>query len=116
MRQFKDLKVWNKGMALCRLIYDLTAQFPEEERYGLSNQLKRASISVISNIAEGSAGSNAQFKRYLKMSLGSCLEIEAQLLLAKEIHLISENAIDTLILEVVALQKMLSKFITFLGK
>lgn len=79
-QRFRELHVWREGVELARAIYALTAQFPAEERYGLAAQLRRAAVSVPSNIAEGSVHrSRRQFRHYVELALGSLGEVETQL-------------------------------------
>lgn len=76
MHRFKELEIWKRGRHFCTGIYSLTSKFPESEKFGLSNQLRRASVSIPSNIAEGSSRkSNKDFSRFLEITLGSCYEI-----------------------------------------
>jgi four helix bundle protein len=82
-RNFKELKVWCKAHHLTLAVYQATAGFPREEMYGLTSQLRRASSSIPANIAEGCGRSgNADFARFLSMSMGSASELEYHLLLA----------------------------------
>ena len=85
-RKHHELHVWQESMTLVELIYKLTEAFPDKERYGLINQLRRAAVSVPSNIAEGAArGSDAEFIRFLHIARGSLSEIETQLLIAQRL-------------------------------
>lgn len=80
---YRDLKVWQRSIGLCTGIYGLTRDFPAEETYGLSAQLRRASVSVASNIAEGyGRGNRGDFRRFLAIARGSILELQTQLLIA----------------------------------
>jgi four helix bundle protein len=86
MKTHKDLDVWIKGMELARMIYEVTRQFPTSEIYGLTSQMRRAAVSVPSNIAEGAArGSSKEFTRFLRISLGSLAELETQVILAVDL-------------------------------
>jgi len=88
---FKDLLVWQKSIKFAKLIYMLTEAFPSKEVFGLTVQLRRAAISVSSNIAEGQARhSNADFKHFLHIARGSSAEIESQLILAVELGYITK--------------------------
>jgi len=83
---FRDLIVWQRSFQLSIAIYRLTADFPKEEVYGLTSQLRRAGVSVASNIAEGyGRGSTGEYKQFLAMVRGSNLEVQTQLLIAKEL-------------------------------
>ena len=92
IRSHKDLKVWQESISLVEDIYQLTSKFPKEELFGLTSQMRRASISVPSNIAEG-AGRNgrSEFTRFLYIALGSLSELETQLEIAIRLKFINEN-------------------------
>ena len=98
IKTHKDLKVWQEAMKLAKVVYKLTGDFPKEEVYGLSSQMRRAAVSVPSNIAEGAArASNLEFIHFLYIALGSLSELETQWLLTKELEMVSilpESAID----------------------
>ena len=95
IKTHKDLDVWKEAMKLAKEVYTLTARFPKEEMYGLSSQIRRASVSIPSNIAEGAArGSSKDFSRFLYISLGSLAELETQLLLAVDLGFIDNNDLD----------------------
>ncbi|PKA82629.1 four helix bundle protein [Ulvibacter sp. MAR_2010_11] len=88
----KEMDVWKKSMDLAEAIYTITRAFPKEEVYGLTSQIKRAAISIPSNIAEGAARkSNKEFQQFLSISLGSLSEVETQYQLAIRLGFISEN-------------------------
>ncbi len=83
MHRFKDLEIWKKSRLFCSSIFVTASKFPESEKFGLANQLTRASLSMPSNIAEESSrNSNKDFSRFLQITLGSAYEIETQLLIA----------------------------------
>lgn len=85
MQDFKQLKVWEKSHLLALAIYQATHTFPSSEQYGLTNQLRRATVSIPSNLAEGSGrGSDADFGRFVQIAIGSASEVEYQLLLAHD--------------------------------
>lgn len=89
MRDFRQIKVWSKAHLLTLEIYKVTATFPQEERYGLTSQLRRSSASVASNIAEGfGRGGNTELARFLQIGMGSATEVEYQILLARDLALI----------------------------
>jgi four helix bundle protein len=86
VKSFKDLKVWQRSIQLSLAIYRLTVEFPKEERFGLASQLQRAGVSVPSNIAEGyGRGSRKDYKQFLAIARGSTLEVQTQLIIAKEL-------------------------------
>lgn len=83
LKSYQDLRVWEKGYKLCLEIYRLTKKFPDEEKYGLSSQLRRSSVSIPSNIAEGYGRKGRQeYIHYLYVSYGSCCELKTQVMLA----------------------------------
>jgi four helix bundle protein len=87
---FKDLRVWQEGMKFAAEVYHTTAQFPRHELYGLSNQLRRAAVSIPSNIAEGKGHrSDREFGNYLLHARGSLLEVQTQIMIAQELQYIS---------------------------
>ncbi len=92
MKGYQELVAWQKAMDLVELIYKATAQFPKEETYGLTNQLRRAAVSVPSNVAEGQ-GRNApnDFRRFLAIAYGSLREAETQVLIAKRLNYLTET-------------------------
>ena len=93
-KSFKDLEVWQKGIQLAKDIYGLTIQFPKDELYGLTNQIRRAAVSVPANIAEGQARKlPADFRHFLRISLGSLAEVETYLVLANDFGYL--KSIDT---------------------
>ncbi len=87
IRSHRDLKVWQLGIEIAELIYQLTMTFPDDEKFGLVNQLRRAAVSVPANIAEGNAReSTKEYLRFLSISIGSLAEIETFLELATRFH------------------------------
>ena len=111
MHRFKDLEIWKRSRVFSYKIYEVTSKFPDSERFGLTNQLRRASVSIPSNIAEGSSrNSNKDFSRFLEIAIGSAYEIETQLLISKDLNLVSEETLELLISELIEITKMMSKF------
>lgn len=85
-KSYRDLLVWQRAIQLSVSLYKLTSKFPQAELYGLSSQLRRAGISVASNIAEGyGRGSKGEYRNFLGMARGSALEVQTQLVLAREL-------------------------------
>ena len=92
---YRELIAWQKAMKLVTEIYEATQRFPSEERYGLTNQLRRASVSVPSNIAEGQARfSQKEFHHFLSQARGSLVEIETQLLIARNLKYLQPAKAD----------------------
>jgi len=97
MTTHKDLNVWKKSMNLVILIYRLTGQFPKEELFGLASQMRRASVSIPSNIAEGHGRhSEKELIRFLYISLGSASELETQILLSNKLDFLKEDSFNQL--------------------
>ena len=114
MKTHKDLEVWKKSISLVTEIYSITKSFPKEEMYGLTNQIRRASVSVPSNIAEGAARqTNKEFIQFLYIALGSNTEFETQLLIAYNLNFISEADYDNCHRKVDEIGKMLSGLISY---
>ncbi len=111
MLRFKDLEIWKKSRVFCSEIYAITSKFPETEKFGLTNQLRRAAVSIPSNIAESySRKSNKDFSRFLQITLGSAYEIETQLLISFDLKFIDQTELNKLSKELESIIKMTSKF------
>lgn len=109
IQSFTDLVAWQKSHQLALRIYKVTQKFPNEERFGLSNQLCRAIVSVTSNIAEGFGRSSAKEKsQFYAMSYGSLLEVQSQLLLARDLKYLNDNDFKILPNAAVECAKLLS--------
>ncbi|HZL27794.1 MAG TPA: four helix bundle protein [Acidobacteriaceae bacterium] len=86
-KSFRDLEVWNLSMDLTMLIYAITSDFPKHEIYGLSSQMRRAAVSISSNLAEGSArGSKRDFRQFVLIARGSNCELQTQLMIAARLN------------------------------
>jgi four helix bundle protein len=112
MRDFKELKVWQKSHQLTLALYKMTASFPREEIYGLTSQIRRSCSSVPANIAEG-CGRNgkAEFARFLHIAMGSASELEYHLLLARDLELLNAVDYECSAQEVSEVKRMLTAFI-----
>jgi four helix bundle protein len=109
VRHYKELNIWQKGMHLTKSVYELTAQFPAEEKFGLSAQMRRAAVSVPSNIAEGQARSGTrEFLQFLSHASGSLAELETQILLSLDLGFCGESLTDPISREIGELQRMLA--------
>ena len=92
LKNFKELKVWQKAYQLCLDLYSITKNFPNEEKYGLSSQMRRASISIPANIAEGYGRRTIpDYVRCLYIAYGSTCELETQILLSKDLNYLNDN-------------------------
>ena len=94
LQSYKELEVWQLGMELVKKVYILTKKLPKDELYGMTNQIRRAAVSIPSNIAEGQArNSTKEFIQFLSVARGSSCELETQLLLCVEIEYFAESEI-----------------------
>ena len=92
LKNFRDLKVWQKSYRLCLDLYKITKKFPKEERYGLTSQIRRAAVSIPSNIAEGyGRKTTADYLRFLYIAYGSICELETQLLLSGDLNYVNQE-------------------------
>ncbi len=95
MKTYREIICWQKAITLVKSIYELTNSFPHSEQFGLTSQLRRASVSIPSNIAEGfGRGSNKDFRRFLDIARGSLFELQTQLYIAKELEYINKELFD----------------------
>ena len=112
MQDFHALTVWKKAHQLTLDVYQVTLAFPKEEMYGLTSQIRRASSSIAANIAEGCGrGSNAEFRQFLQIALGSASELEYHLLLARDLHYLNGTDYERLIGNAIEVKKMLNGLI-----
>ncbi|MHB8778930.1 MAG: four helix bundle protein [Anaerolineales bacterium] len=96
-RNYRELIVWQEAIKIVKAVYELTGKFPKQETYALADQIRRAAVSVPSNIAEGQARkSPGDFRRFLHIALGSLAEVDTQLVLAQEFGYLSREDIDSL--------------------
>ena len=117
MHNFKELKIWQKGRKFVKDIYILTRKFPKEELFVLTSQLRRAAISIPSNIAEGSGrGTDKDFARFLDMATGSAYELESQLYIACDLDYYAEEELEIYLKKIQELQKMIFNFKKRLNK
>lgn len=108
VRSYRDLLVWQKSMDFVTAIYDVTRRFPKEEMYGLTQQVRRAAISVPSNIAEGSSRRSTQeFLRFINIATGSLAEVETQILLAEKLSYLTNNDSAVLLHQADEISRML---------
>lgn len=112
MKDFRELKVWEKSHQLAVGIYRVTAAFPRDELYGLTSQVRRAGASVPANIAEGCGrGGDGDFARFLQISMGSASELEYHLLLAHDLKFLSKADYERLTSEATQVKRMLTSLI-----
>ena len=109
MKDFHELKVWQKAHQLTLAVYQITAPFPREELYGLTSQLRRSAASIPANLAEGCGrNGDAEFARFCSIALGSASELEYHLLLARDLKLIQPRDYEELAARVTELKRMLT--------
>jgi four helix bundle protein len=112
MKDFKKQKVWQKSHQLTLDIYQATSNFPREELYGLTNQIRRACASIPANIAEGCGrSSEADFSRFLQIAMGSATELEYHLLLSHDLGILNDIDYENLSRETIEVKQMLTSFI-----
>lgn len=108
---FLNLAIWKRSRFLVKEIYLISRNFPGEEKFGLTSQIRRAAVSVPSNISEGCGrGTNPQLNHFLDISIGSLCEIETQVYLSYDLGFISENELDNLVKEITEIRKMTKSF------
>ena len=109
MNTHKDLDVWNRGIDLVEMIYKSTRKFPSEEKSGLTSQMRRAAVSVPSNISEGQARrSSAEFNRFISISQGSLAELETRLIISTKLNFCDVQQTNVILKKTYELQKMLN--------
>lgn len=112
IKSYKDLLIWQKGIELVKEIYLICIDLPKDEVFGLQSQMKRAAISIPSNIAEGYGRNYTQnYIQFIKIARGSLLELETQIIISKELDFINEETIDKIINLITEENKMLNAFI-----
>ena len=111
MHNYRELKIWQRSMEFVVRIYEISAGFPKEERYGLTSQLRNCIVSVPSNISEGAGrGTNKQFKRFLEFTMGSINEAQTHIELAFRVNYLSKEIYDAVIDEALQIYKMILAF------
>ena len=113
MRDFRKYEIWQKGVDIADEIYSICDNFPKYELFALSDQLRRAAVSISSNIAEGSSrSSSAEFAHYLEIAIGSAFEVETQLQIAKRRSYISDEVFQGLIGKLQSEERQINTFIS----
>ena len=107
IRTHRDLDVWKKSIDIVTLIYKYTADYPKDEIYGLTSQIRRCAVSIPSNIAEGSARTTKKdYAHFLTMSLGSVAELETQLIISRNLNYLPDTVLDELMYELTSIRRM----------
>lgn len=113
-RDYKGMDVWSESRNLCNIIYTITKAFPKEELFGLTNQIRRAAVSVPSNIAEGfGRKSKPQHNQFLRIALGSMFELETQLIIANDQKFISDESLSDLLKKVDSVKRLINGTIRY---
>ena len=108
MHNFKELRVWQESIRLTEEVYSITSNLPKEEMYGLNSQIRRAVVSIPSNIAEGSGReSKKEFNQFLNISLGSSFELETQLILSENLYYLTKDELIHIYQSLSEIQRML---------
>jgi len=115
MSDYKNLEVWEKSISLVLEAYAVTNNFPKEERYALADQIRRATVSIPSNIAEGaSRNTRKEFIQFIYIALGSASELETQIIIAEKLGYIKNK--ESLLSEITVIRKMLNALISSLKR
>ena len=110
MNRFKDLRVWKEAIDVATLVYELTNQFPNEEKFGITNQMRRAAVSVSSNIAEGAGRNNPkEFNQFVGIANASAFELESQLILSLKLGFCTDESTTQILEKLNHIQNMLFK-------
>lgn len=112
MKTHRDLEVWRASIDLARSVYDLTRQYPKEELFGLVSQMRRASVSIASNIAEGAArNGDKEFLQFLYIALGSASELDTHIEISRVIRICEEDHLQTLQKDIARVRMLISGLI-----
>ena len=107
IENFKDLKIWQKGIALAKAIYKVTDSFPSKETYGIVSQMRRAVVSVPSNVAEGfMRRHNKEYRQFLYIALGSLAELETQVIISEQLGFLNKEESDKIQTNIDEIDKM----------
>ena len=111
MHNIGKLKIWNASIDLCVEVYESVVNIPNDERYGLSSQIKRSAVSIPSNIAEGAGrDSSPQFNQFLNIAFGSSYELQTQLIISERLNFISKEVNEPILSKLDEIQKMIYVF------
>jgi len=112
VKDYKELKVWQQGIEIVDKIYSITDNFPKDELYGLTNQMRRSALSIPSNISEGFVRNHSkEYIQFLYISLGSCAELETQIIIAQKRKYVAQDKFDELIKDINYEMRMLVSMI-----
>ena len=117
MKSYRDLIVWQKSMSWVTIVYSLTSKIPESEKFGLISQIRRSSVAIPSNIAEGCGRQGAnETIHFLHISRGSLFELETQLYLASDLGFLQDKELKLVLIQVTSCKKLLNGFINYYRK
>jgi len=112
MKNHKDLIVWQKGIELVKMVYSITSSFPKEEQFGLTSQMRRCSVSIPSNIAEGCGRhSEKELMQFLYITLGSASELETQIIISQELNFLEKDKCEQVLSMINEIIRMTSSLI-----
>ena len=116
MQDFRNLSVWQRARRLTKSVYELTVDFPGSEEFGLKSQMRRATVSICSNIAEGCGRrGDREFRRFLDVAMGSACELECETILSFDLAFITEAAQEQILDAVIHIKRMLGGLLSRLG-
>ena len=108
IKSYKDLNIWKRSIELAEDVYKITKNFPKEEIYGLTSQLRRSAVSIPSNIAEGfTRFHNKEYRQFLYISLGSCAELTTQIIISFHLSYLNSEKTDRILNEIDEISKMI---------
>ena len=108
IKSYKDLNIWGRSIGVVEDIYKITKNFPKEEIYGLTSQLRRSAVSITSNIAEGFARfHNKEYRQFLYVSLGSCAELTTQIIISSHLSYLSSEKAEKILNEIDEISRMI---------
>jgi four helix bundle protein len=111
LHNYKELKIWQKSRSLVKIVYKLTSKFPKDELYGIMSQIRRASVSVPTKIAEGSGrGTDKDFNHFLDIARGSLFELETLMILSRDLEFLSEEELDSILKTISEIIRMTLSF------
>jgi four helix bundle protein len=117
MKTHKDLDVWKQSIELVTIIYEVTKSFPKEELFGITSQIRRAAVSIPSNIAEGAARNhNNEYRQFLYIALGSGAELDTQLIISNNLSYLSDKDLEQVVNKLTSISKMLQGLIKSISK
>jgi len=112
IKNYKELNIWQKSIDLVQEMYKITKYFPRDELYGLSSQIRRAAVSILSNIAEGfNRFHNREFRQFLYISFGSCAEVETQKIITHRLEYIDQKSVSEILEKIKEIGKMINSLI-----